>query len=179
MGVGADEAGRGALVVPMVIAAFEGQPPREVRDSKLLSPKRRMALFPHVLRAGAVRIRIIPNAIIDRHNLNEIEARVFASLVPEGIVDSPEPPETFMRRLRRYGSVASPRIHADRDYKEVAAASIVAKVVRDKLLDEIKAQTGLMGSGYPSDPLTRETWKKAMPFVRKKWKTVEVTLDAF
>lgn len=179
MGIGADEAGRGALVGPMVIAAFEGQPPAGVRDSKLLSSKRRMGLFPHILRAGAVRIRIIPNAVIDKYNLNEIEARVFASLVQEGIVDSPEPPGTFLKRLRKYGSSASPRIHADRDHKEVAAASIVAKVVRDRLLEEIRAQTGLKGSGYPSDPKTRKTWRKAIPFVRKKWKTVEVTLDAF
>ena len=69
---------------------------------------------------------------------------------------------------------------ADSKYIPVAAASILAKVTRDRAIEKLKEAYGEIGSGYPSDPITRrfleEYYKKHgvfPPIVRKSWKTLE------
>jgi len=69
--------------------------------------------------------------------------------------------------------------HADQRYPVVSAASIIAKVTRDKRIDELEDQYGNFGSGYPSDPRTvgfLEMWMskhRSFPaFVRRSWKTI-------
>jgi ribonuclease HII len=70
---------------------------------------------------------------------------------------------------------------ADKNHLVVAAASILAKVERDRSVREIEKSLGLkIGSGYPSDPATvrfLEEWVKEHgelpPFARKSWKTAE------
>ena len=70
---------------------------------------------------------------------------------------------------------------ADRNHLVVAAASILAKVERDRSIREIEKNLGLkIGSGYSSDPTTvlfLEEWVKEHgdlpPFARKSWKTAE------
>ena len=177
MGIGADEAGRGSLVGPMVVASFKGTPPPGVKDSKMLSPQRRWRLFSAILKsADEVRIAIIPPAVIDKQNLNDIEARWLGRLAHGGIVDAPEPPERFKLRMKKYGYAAQPFFKADQNYSEVSAASIVAKVVRDALMDAIRKDTGVEGSGYPSDERTRLTFHRAGRHVRRKWKTTAVGL---
>lgn len=79
---------------------------------------------------------------------------------------------------------------ADRDYPVVSAASIIAKVERDRAVELLRGSHGDFGSGYPSDRLTRsfftERMKRGEPlpeYVRKSWKTwpaIEQTLiDSF
>jgi ribonuclease HII len=67
---------------------------------------------------------------------------------------------------------------ADRIYVIVAAASIIAKVVRDREIRKLKRIFGDFGSGYPSDPRTIEAIKnwirvhnKIPPYTRLSWKT--------
>ena len=67
---------------------------------------------------------------------------------------------------------------ADRDFPVVSAASIVAKVERDRQVDLLRRAHGDFGSGYPSDPVTRDFFSNWMkrgdplpPYVRKSWKT--------
>ena len=69
---------------------------------------------------------------------------------------------------------------ADENHPEVSAASIIAKVTRDRLIAEISNELGLdIGSGYPSDPKTKaaviELVKGETPHdcLRWSWKTVE------
>jgi ribonuclease HII len=67
---------------------------------------------------------------------------------------------------------------ADRDYPVVSAASIIAKVNRDREVGLLREIHGEFGSGYPSDPATRAFFKDRMlrgeslpGYVRKSWKT--------
>jgi ribonuclease HII len=71
---------------------------------------------------------------------------------------------------------------ADAIYPVVSAASIIAKVRRDELIEELKKELGIdFGSGYPSDPKTKEfliKWGKKHSgkfpeIVRQSWQTVE------
>ena len=69
---------------------------------------------------------------------------------------------------------------ADEKYPVVSAASILAKVDRDRIIAELCEEYGDFGSGYPSDPKTqrflREWFSKHhgfLPIVRRKWSTVK------
>ncbi len=73
--------------------------------------------------------------------------------------------------------------HADEKFPVVSAASIVAKVTRDRAIATLSKKYGEIGSGYPSDPVTIRfltTWidehKNPPPIARKSWKTVGAIL---
>jgi ribonuclease HII len=66
---------------------------------------------------------------------------------------------------------------ADKKYPIVSAASIIAKVERDKAIKEIEEKYGEVGCGYPTDPKTIKFLEKYLKkygkypeFVRKSWK---------
>ncbi|MFY1645124.1 ribonuclease HII, partial [Methanoculleus bourgensis] len=68
---------------------------------------------------------------------------------------------------------------ADARYKIVGAASVVAKVTRDRAIKDLDEQYGNIGSGYPSDPVTIEflrgyvrDYGNPPPCARRSWKTV-------
>ncbi|MDE1798275.1 MAG: ribonuclease HII, partial [Candidatus Micrarchaeota archaeon] len=113
---GVDEAGRGCVIGPMVICAAGIDPMKEfelkemgVRDSKKLTPKAREELYEPVKKLCKTYVSHVPatelDELMERHNLNEIEAIKIAKLLshaPEGatvFVDSPDNvPENFGRR---------------------------------------------------------------------------------
>jgi ribonuclease HII len=73
--------------------------------------------------------------------------------------------------------------HADSTYPVVSAASIVAKVTRDKEITKLAKKYGKIGSGYPSDPETVaylvsyiDEHRVSPPIARKSWKTVSTLL---
>jgi len=211
---GVDEAGRGCVLGPLAVAGVSvdsGQLQElaelGVKDSKLLSPGQRDALYPEILRVcKGVEVSRIPPKMIDRYvsrgkkyrRLNYLEtihmARVIDALsVDEVFVDAPDVnPVRFKSELEEL-LLSKPRIvaehKADVNYAVVSAASIVAKVERDRDVAELRALHGDFGSGYPSDPDTiafLESWMRsnsAQPeFARKSWKTwnritVITTLD--
>ena len=138
--IGVDEVGRGALAGPVVVcaAAFEEIPnDDEVRDSKLLTPRRRESIAFRLRRCGArwVVCEIWPE-LIDRINILEATRLAMAAaartlLVSRSVVvtDHLHPGDLGCRIL-------SPR-RADRDYFSVAAASILAKVHRDRIMVDL------------------------------------------
>jgi ribonuclease HII len=74
---------------------------------------------------------------------------------------------------------------ADRNYAVVSAASIVAKVERDREIAELAKTLGDFGSGYPSDPRTISFLKQCCEkleeypdFVRKSWKPAKKVKDS-
>lgn len=165
-----------------------------VRDSKLLSPKRREALA-ELIAERAARLEIIELSpaeidelrLMKRINLNEVEAMNFARILdhlkPEiAYVDSADPnPKMFEGRIRRHMR-GKPKLvvenFADRKYLAVAAASIIAKVRRDRRVAELRQRYGDFGSGYSSDPRTirfLEQWVREhgeLPeFARRSWET--------
>jgi len=165
-----------------------------VKDSKLLSPKQRLEQFGQIL--GALKefatVHIEPNeldALMDWRSLNEIEAMKIGHLLnnlkekPEIVfVDAPDVIEgNFSKRIRKYidFDVTLRSEHkADFNYPIVSSASIIAKVERDRRIDELAKEFGCIGSGYPHDPLTiafvknwMKTHKELPHFARKAWGT--------
>lgn len=194
---GVDEAGRGPVLGPLVVAGVCVKDDKalrrlKVRDSKKLTPRKREELEPKIRKVARVELVEIPAEQIDglRENmsLNKLEARVFASIIdslcPEiAYVDAADvDEESFARMVKRslVHEVALVSEHkADDTYPVVSAASIVAKVKRDARIKEIEAEIGEpIGTGYCSDPQTvefLERWTKARdsfpPHTRKSWLT--------
>ncbi len=199
---GIDEAGRGCVIGPLVIAGVlfreENLPVLKqigVKDSKLLSPKRREALVCEIEKVAEkhVVVMVSPQEI-DRavssgrklHKLNRLEAGTMAQ-----IIDALKPDEVFVdaadvleerfkhhiqERLAAKTAITS-RHKADKIFPVVSAASIIAKVNRDNAVASLKSQLGDFGSGYLTDPKTTSflrAWLRNNEdypdFVRKSWK---------
>jgi len=140
---GVDEAGRGPLAGPVVAAAVVIAPGRRVRgvaDSKVLPPERRETLFALIHeRAVAVGVGIVDHVTIDRINILEAtrlameQALAALSVAPELII-------TDFVALRACPCPQRNLVDGDARCASVAAASIVAKVTRDRLMCQLDAQ---------------------------------------
>lgn len=201
--IGVDEAGRGCIIGPMVICAAAINPLEEyklkemgVKDSKKLSLRQREGLYGRVgklTKYTTVKITAEElNVLMDRKNLNEIEAMKIAHAIDVlGIrdatvyVDSPDNvPSKFARRIEKYLKTRVKIISAnkaDDKYVIVGAASIIAKVTRDREIEKIKKETGIdFNSGYTSDPVTqkyvaqRKDYPQLQQYLRTKWSTLRV-----
>lgn len=192
---GVDEAGRGPVLGPMVIAAVmieDDSALREmgVKDSKKLTPAARERLATKIEGLSVIERRIVPAEEIDeamrRMTLNEFEARVFASLLDRlrpdiAYVDAADVDENrFKLMIRRRLDFAPEFVcchKADELYPVVSAASIVAKVCRDAEILKIENEMHEpVGSGYASDPKTiafLERWTRERgdlpPHTRRSW----------
>lgn len=200
---GVDDAGRGSMIGPLVIAGVSVKKSNikklsllGVKDSKKLSPKKREELYKQILEiaddyyVAKINPRTIDSNVL-KHNLNNLEAKymakVIAKLRPEiSYVDSCDVnPKRFgleIARLSKTKKVKSYH-HADSRFVIVSAASIVAKVSRDKSIFRISKKHPV-GSGYPSDSKTISFVTKyyqdchTLPnFVRKSWKPVQEILQ--
>lgn len=169
---------------------FEG-----VRDSKEIEPDRREELA-KILRKKASKIKLIEfePTRIDRlrkegTNLNQIEEIGFVEIlnqldsqiayVDAASANSTKFAENIQKKLNSDMKLVVEH-KADENHLPVSAASIIAKVRRDRRIEELKEKYGDTGSGYPSDNRTirfLEKWVRKyseLPsFARKTWKTVE------
>ena len=197
--LGIDEAGRGSVLGPMVIAGVIIPEKMEkvlermgVKDSKRLTPNRRTILSRKLKKMIEYEIVVISALEIDKMradgiNLNDIEKNAMRDLIirlnPEkAIVDAVDvKAERFQNYLCESTGVNVIAEHkADDKYIEVSAASIIAKAERDAQIAEINKEyikTGGIGSGYPSDPTTKKflsnyTYDEMPDFVRRSWNTV-------
>jgi len=154
---GIDEAGRGPLAGPVVAAAVilgRSAPVGGLNDSKLLTATRREELYEEILReASAVGVGIVAPKIIDEINILQATRRAMTEAV--GRI---EPPPDY---LLIDGPVTlnipidqRPVIKGDRLSLSIAAASIVAKVTRDRIMMELHRQFPQYGfdrhKGYPT-----------------------------
>jgi ribonuclease HII len=140
---GVDEAGRGPLAGPVVAAAVVIAADRRIRglaDSKVLPPERREELFAVIHeRAVAIGVGIVDHLTIDRINILEatrvamVQALAALTVVPELII-------TDFVALRECPCPQRNLVDGDARCASVAAASIVAKVTRDRLMREVDAQ---------------------------------------
>jgi ribonuclease HII len=140
---GLDEAGRGPLAGPVVAAAVILDPGRRVRgvaDSKLLSAERREELFAVIYeRAVTVGVGIVDHVTIDRINILQATKRAMA----EAITALAIAPELVITDFVSVPALTCPQrniVDADARCATVAAASIVAKVTRDRLMLEADKQ---------------------------------------
>ena len=197
--LGLDEAGRGSLIGPLVVGGFLTRSDQVarlselgIRDSKLLSRPQREAFYRDLARYGRRSHLMIPPQEIDRFvrrgRLNHLEAEGFATLVrrtcPDRVVvDACDVNArrfgAQVARLSRTRATIRSEHKADRNDVVVAAASIVAKVWRDRAIDRLAEEVGEpVGSGYPSDPRTvrfvsdRLSLGPAPPYVRASWSTL-------
>ena len=197
--LGIDEAGRGSVLGPMVIAGVIIPEKMDkvlermgVKDSKRLSPNRRTILSRKLRKMFEYEIVVISALEIDQMradgiNLNDIEKNAMRDLIvkmnpQKAIVDAVDvKAERFQNNLRETTGIDVVAEHkADDKYIEVSAASIIAKAERDAQIAEINKdyiKMGGIGSGYPSDPTTKEfltnyTYDEMPYFVRKSWATV-------
>ncbi len=202
---GIDEAGKGCVIGPLVVAGvcatsnsiFESL---GVKDSKKLPHKRRLELAEAIHKVAKVEIVKVEAEKLDElmnfKTINEVLKDCYAELInrlkPEKVyLDSPDViPERLATELKSICGVEVEAAHKAEDkFASVAAASIIAKVEREKEIENLKKTFGDFGSGYSSDPKTREYLKACIfkgflpPIVRKRWKTVsnisQLTLEDF
>jgi ribonuclease HII len=201
--LGVDESGRGPVVGPLIIVGLlfgdsdqEKLKKIKVRDSKLLTAKQREKLFDKILKiARQSKIMVIsPHEIdmaVDGHegmNLNWLEARKAAEIIDqlrpdEVVIDCPSPNikawVSYLEKRLKHKTKIVAEHKADVKYPVVSAASIIAKVTRDKEVAKIQEMIDEpIGSGYPSDPTTVEFLKrnyaKHRNIFRKSWVTYKL-----
>ncbi len=202
---GVDDAGRGSLIGPLIIAGVmmraEDLPKLAeigVRDSKILSPQNRERLALEIKRIAKKYslVKLSPREIdrvVERgrklHKLNRLEAQAMAKIIetlkPDmAYVDASDVleerfKEHILENLSFQVEIISEH-KADKKYPIVSAASIIAKVERDKEIKELKKVYGDFGCGYPTDRKTVDFLKQCLKkfgeypdFIRKSWKTAK------
>jgi ribonuclease HII len=206
---GVDEAGRGCVIGPLVVAGVVISNAKlsdiaalGVKDSKLLTPEKRDVLFQKivetvqdfkVIKVSPAEIDKAVNCQIPLHKLNRLEAKTMAQVIEylapnEAYVDAADiNEERFATHIKEYLSI-KPKIisrhKADQLYPLVSAASIIAKVERDRELELLKKEYGDLGSGYLHDKKTQlfltdwlKTNKDYPLCVRKSWKPAKKALN--
>jgi len=194
---GVDEAGKGSVLGPMVVAAVGCESMDDlsklgVADSKKLSRKKRSELDRKIRKEYTVSIVILTPEDIDRlrqeMTMNEIVAHAHAQALDKlsceiAYLDACDV------NAERYAQTVGSLIHseckiiakhkADEIYPVVSAASIVAKVERDRKIEELSGVYGNIGSGYPSDKVTInylnnyiQDNERAPSIARSSWETV-------
>jgi ribonuclease HII len=198
---GVDEAGKGSVLGPMVVAGIgvsseERLSDLGVKDSKLLSPKERERLYREIRKRCKVATVTIAAQEIDAirtdMTMNACVARAHAQVITKispacAYVDACDVNcFRYAEMVRVHLSSACEIVsehHADEKFMVVSAASIVAKVVRDREIIKLAKEYGDIGSGYPSDPatirwLTGYIGEHTSPplIARRSWKTVSTIL---
>eukprot|EP00536_Pseudo-nitzschia_multiseries_P003952 jgi/Psemu1/323232/estExt_fgenesh1_pg.C_630023 len=185
--LGIDEAGRGCVLGPMVYGCaywsvdVADSIPKGFRDSKQMKESERDTLFEELKEhrdIGYALRSILPSEIsrnmlrksTDVYNLNEMSHDAAIALihkivkqgnvnVTKAFIDTVGNPKSYKRKLEREfpGIEFVVESKADANYAPCSAASVVAKVMRDRMLDNWKYSESCdisreFGSGYPSDP---------------------------
>ena len=139
---GVDEAGRGPLAGPVIAAAVILDPHRPVpglRDSKLLSAKKRNKLARQI-RQNAKAFAVAAAAPREIDGLNILQATLLAmERAVQGLGLAPDVVKVDGKQLPRFSNlpytvIAEPIVQGDRLVAEISAASILAKVCRDRLM---------------------------------------------
>jgi len=210
--LGIDDAGRGPVIGPMILAGVILTKQQEsklkkqnITDSKLLWQSQRIKLA-KIIKENSISHKIIkvsPQEIdktlnaIDT-NLNKLEAQKSADIIKflntgknskeriNVIIDCPSINirawKYFLNKfLTQTTNLTIKCEHkADLNHTSVSAASIIAKVAREEEMEKLRREYkkyGEMGSGYPSDPKTKEFLKKNGKILadsgifRKTWST--------
>ncbi len=197
--LGIDEAGRGPVIGPLIIAGVLINKKDIIKlekigatDSKLVSQKQRELISAEVKKKFDWKIIEVKPSEIDEAidgsvelNLNWLEARKCAEIinsfdVDEVYIDCPSPNikayTNYLKKLLNKEVKLIVEHKADVKYVVVGAASILAKVVREVEVKKIEKKVGeSIGTGYPSNPICQEflknNWDKYPNIFRKSWVT--------
>ena len=197
---GVDEAGKGPVMGPMVVAAVSVENAKLIenlgfKDSKLLSSQRRLELFNLIKQNYRYEIEVINVEKIDEYSmknqLNLLNRKAFEKVISKlnpnvAYVDAADVNEERFGReikinLTNSNDTDVISMHkADSMIPVVAAASIIAKQTRELEIKKLKKEIGDFGSGYPSDERTIKFLKSYFhdnsrwpPGTRKSWKTIK------
>lgn len=182
--LGIDDAGRGPLIGPMVLAGvlFDENAEKflenhKIVDSKMLTQAQRESVEKvikeaskgyHIVRASPEKI---DSSISSGTNLNTLEAMEAAEIINKlnnkdvkikVVVDCPSVNtvawrSTLLEYIDHKENLTVLCEHkADANHLSVSAASILAKLTREEEVSKIKKKYGNIGSGYPSDPYTKK-----------------------
>lgn len=198
--LGIDEAGKGPVIGSMFVAGvvvaeedlFEFAA-IGVRDSKLIHPARREIMEKRILKLAREHyILEVSCQVIDElrqvMTMNEIMVRAHAQVLSklqadQAMLDASDvKADRFAEKVKAASGTSMEVLaehKADRNHMVVAAASILAKVRRDRSIRELEASLNCkIGSGYPSDLNTMrflerwvEVYKELPPCSRKSWAT--------
>lgn len=193
---GVDEAGKGSVVGPMVAGGVLADDLSElenlgIKDSKQLTPKKRESIYEELINSFKTYAVIKTPIEIDTREstMNQFtaacHAEVLKNLIPDtAYLDACDVnAERFAENVLSLSGLKIKMISehkADDKYKIVGAGSIIAKVTRDRKIEELKNEFGEIGSGYPSDPLTItflteyiKEHEEPPSCARKSWQTID------
>jgi len=202
--LGIDDAGRGPVLGPMILAGVlieekENSTLKKwgTKDSKLLTPKTRKKIKERIINQFKYHIeQTEPIEIDESNNLNYLEAIKAAKIINKLTEDSNKPVKVIIDcpsvNIRSWTKDVQKLINnpkniqlscehkADLNHPSVSAASIVAKERREDEIYRLKRKFNInFGSGYPSDPTTKEfitenfNNQKYKSLIRFSWKTVK------
>jgi ribonuclease HII len=199
--LGIDEAGRGSVIGPMVIAGVMIDEKDSdklkrigVKDSKVLSPLQREKLYPLIKKIAKdyIALKVSAKEIDESRktiNLNKIEAEKMAQIIKamnadKAYVDTPqvstEKFKAILLNLAQNHTEIIAENYCDERYPVCSAASIIAKVERDREVEKIKKIVRFdFGVGYSHDSKSIEFVKKCLKekkhleFIRHSWVTVD------
>ncbi|KJH43717.1 ribonuclease HII [Dictyocaulus viviparus] len=214
--LGVDEAGRGPVLGPMVYGCAvspinNGNELKElgVADSKALSESRREEIFIVAYALCCLSAQHISTSMLKRQkcSLNELSHGAAISLIRDALsskinvveikVDTVGPKATYQLKLEKlFPGIAITVVvaeKADALFPIVSAASVAAKVTRDRHLRSwsfseanVKVPNDGYGSGYPGDPSTKKFLRESIDpvfgyssLVRFSWKTAETLLEKY
>ena len=156
---GTDEAGRGPLAGPVVAAAVilpAGLVIPHLDDSKKLTEKRREALY-DVICEQALAYGIAQSSAREIDEINILAASLLAMRRAVEIVKKTRTPGVVLvdgNRPTDFGVPSETVVHGDAISQSIAAASVLAKVTRDRLLDKLDTDYPVYGfakhKGYPT-----------------------------
>jgi len=199
--LGIDEAGRGSVIGPMVIAGVMIEEKDEaklrkigVKDSKMLKPYQREKLYPLIKKIAKdyVALHVSAKEIDELRkikNLNIIEAERMAQIIKTlgadiAYVDTPQAStekfKAILLNLAKNHTKIIAENYCDETYPVVSAASIIAKVERDAEVEKIKKIVDFdFGVGYSHDKRSIDFVKrclkdkKCLEYIRHSWVTVD------
>ena len=197
---GVDEAGKGPVMGPLVVAAVAVDNANDIKnlgikDSKQLTPVKRKELSDIIKDNFYYAVEIIEAEKVDEYRkqnkLNDLNREAFERLISKlnpniAYVDAADVNEyrfgkQIKEKLTNENDTDIISMHkADAKIDVVAAASIIAKEAREEEIRKLKKEIGDFGSGYPSDERTIKFLKsfyadngKWPTGTRKSWKTIE------
>jgi ribonuclease HII len=202
--IGIDDAGRGPAIGPMILAGVLIEEKEEeifrewgAKDSKLLTPKKREEIEEKIKNKFKYHIETtFPKEIDESSNLNYTEAVKAAMIINNLIENLDEPVKVIIdcpsvnidswskdvqKLIKKQKLVQLSCEHkADVNHPVVSAASILAKEKREEELRILKKELDIeFGSGYPSDPTTKDFLRenhrneKYRKIIRYSWSTLK------
>ncbi|WP_323752710.1 ribonuclease HII [Marinobacter sp.] len=182
---GVDEVGRGPLVGAVVTAAVILDPARPIAglaDSKKLTEKKRLTLYDEIIeKAAAWNLGRCEPEEIDRLNIYQATMLAMKRAV-DGLVIAPEYVLVDGNRCPEWNWPSEPVVKGDSRVEAISAASIIAKVTRDREMDELEDKYPGFGfakhKGYPT-PVHQEALMRlgATPEHRRSFRPVRQAIE--